>query len=648
MKLIKTLVIIFCYTAFFGQENTILKIDNQTVDKTEFEQIYWKNKKEKIATKEDLDEYIKLFINFKLKVIAAEELGLDTTKKFIDELSGYRIQLEKPYLIDTSINEALINEAYYRTINEVNASHIMTKLGPNPSSEDTLKAYNKILDIRNQIVSSNIGFEEAAEELSEDPYARSSKGNLGYFNAFKMLYSFECAAYNTPIGKVSDIVRTKYGYHIVKPNSIRKAKGRVKTSHIMITTSLKTENNLSEEKINSIYKDLVGETKTFEELAKQFSEDRKSAKNGGEIGWINSGGNYYPAFEEAVFSLKTDGEYSKPFKTPNGWHIVKRISHEPIGDLKSMSYSLKNKIQKDARAQKTKSSFINKLKIEYQLKKIFNIEELISILKNKNFNYENIESNKNLKNINNAVLTFSNVSYTNYDFIKYLEKSKLIVKNKKIEENSINKKFEKFINQNLIAFEKTQLETKHPDFKALMKEYRDGILLFEISDQNIWTKAIKDTSGLKEFYSSNTNTWKWPNRVSGTVFSSESKKTINKVKSLKLKKSLSNDSIMTILNTDNLFNLKYENKIVDDFTKYDITFDNLEKGYNGPYNYQEKWILIYVEDKLPQRNKELKEAEGIIVSAYQNYLENQWISSLKEDHSISINFETLYSIKKKP
>ena len=647
MKLIKTLGIILCYTTFFGQESTILKIDNQTVDKTEFEQIYWKNKKEKIATKQDLDEYIKLFINFKLKVIAAEELGLDTTKKFIDELSGYRIQLEKPYLIDTSINEDLINEAYYRTINEVNASHIMTKLGPNPSSEDTLKAYNKILEIRNKIVSSNIGFEEAAEELSEDPYARSSKGNLGYFNAFKMLYSFECAAYNTPVGKVSDIVRTKYGYHIVKPNSIRKAKGRVKTSHIMITTNLKNENNLSKEKINSIYKDLVEKTKTFEELAVEFSEDRKSAKNGGEIGWINSGGNFYPEFEEAVFSLNINGEFSKPFKTPNGWHIVKRISYEPIGDLKSMSYSLKNKIQKDARAQKTKSSFLNKLKTEYQLKKMLNTKELISILKNKKFNYENIESNKNLKNINNAVLTFSNISYTNYDFIKYLEKSKLIVKDK-IEENSIKQKFEKFINQNLIAFEKTQLETKHPDFKALMKEYRDGILLFEISDQNIWTKAIKDTAGLKEFYSSNTNTWKWPNRVSGTVFTSESKKTINKVKSLKLKKSLSNDSIMSILNTENLFNLKYENKIIDDYNKYGTSFEDLEKGLNGPFNHQEKWILIYVKDKLPKRNKKLKEAEGIIVSAYQNYLEEQWISSLKKNHSISINFETLYSIKKKP
>ena len=647
MKLIKTLGFIFCFTTFFGQNNTILEIDNQTVNKIEFEQIYWKNKKEKIATKEDLDEYIQLFINFKLKVIAAEDLGLDTTKKFIDELSGYRVQLEKPYLIDTSINEDLINEAYYRTINEVNASHIMTKLGPNPRSEDTLKAFNKIKDIRNKIISGKVGFEEAAEELSEDPYARSSKGNLGYFNAFKMLYSFECAAYNTPIGKISDIVRTKYGYHIVKPNSIRKAKGRVKTSHIMITTSLKTENNLSKEKINAIYKDLVEKTKTFEELAVEFSEDRKSAKNGGEIGWINSGGNFYPEFEEAVFSLNIDGEFSKPFKTPNGWHIVKRLNYEPVGDLKSMSYNLKNKIQKDARAQKTKSSFINKLKIEYQLKNMLNMKELITIIKNKNFNYENMEANKKIKTIKNTLLTFSNISCTNYDYIEYLLKSKSIEKNK-IDQNLIKQQFEKFINQKIIDFEKTQLEAKHPDFKALMKEYRDGILLFEISDQKIWTKAIKDTAGLKEFYALNKATWIWPNRVNGTLFTSESKKTLKKVSSLKTKKSLSNDSIMSILNKDNLFNLKYENKIIDDFSKYNLTFDQLNKGYNGPFNYEEKLVLFYVEEKLPQRNKELKEAEGIIVSAYQNYLEDQWLTRLKKNHTITINHNTLYSIKQKP
>jgi peptidyl-prolyl cis-trans isomerase SurA len=278
---------------------------------------------------------------------------------------------------------------------------------------------------------------------------------------------------------------------------------------------------------------------------------------------------------------------------------------------------------------------------------LFNVKVLVSILKNKKFDYENLDFNKNLKNINNVVLTFSNVSFTNFDFIKYLVKSKLISKDK-IEENLIKQQFVKFTNQNLIEFEKTQLETKHPDFKALMKEYRDGILLFEISDQNIWTKAIKDTAGLKEFYKLNKDTWKWPNRINGTLFTSESKKTVNKVKSLKLKKSLSNDSIMSILNKDNLFNLKYENKIIDDFNKYNLTFEDLEKGFNGPFKFQEKWVLIYVEDKLPQRNKELKEAEGIIVSAYQNYLESQWLSSLKEKHEISINYETLYSIKQKP
>jgi peptidyl-prolyl cis-trans isomerase SurA len=278
---------------------------------------------------------------------------------------------------------------------------------------------------------------------------------------------------------------------------------------------------------------------------------------------------------------------------------------------------------------------------------MFNIKELVDILKNKNFDYENIEINKKLKNMNNLVLTFSNISYSNYDFIKYLNKSKLIAKDK-IDENLIKQQFVKFINQNLIAFEKTQLETKHPEFKALMKEYRDGILLFEISDQNIWTKAIKDTAGLKEFYNSNLDNWKWPNRVNGTVFSSESKNIINKVKSMKLKKSLSNDSIMSILNKDNLFNLKFDNKIIDDFKKYGQTFDDLKIGFNGPYNYEEKWVLIYIENKLPRRNKELKEAEGIIVSAYQNYLEDQWLSNLKEKHKISINFETLYSIKQKP
>ena len=651
MKLFKTLLLILFVSTAFSQNNEILKIDDQIVNKSEFEQIYWKNKKEKIATKEDLDEYIQLFINFKLKVIAAEELGLDTTKKFTDELSGYRKQLEKPYLTDTSITESLINEAYYRTINEINASHIMVKLGPNPNPSDTLKAYNKISSFLKSINSGEVSFEKIAEESSEDPYAKSNAGNLGYFNAFKMIYSFENAAYKTPIGDVSKPIRTRYGYHLVRPNSTRKAMGKVKTSHIMITTNQKLPNNnkITSEKINTIYNDLNNGTLSFEELANKFSEDRKSAKNGGEIGWISSGGNVYPEFEKTVFSLTKNGDFSKPFKTPNGWHIVKRLDYEPIGDLKSLSYELKNKIEKDMRGQKTKSSFIKKLKVDYAdlIEELIILNELEKILKNKDFDFKNMTLNKEIKGINNVILSIKNRSYPIYDFLEYLLNLKKLDKNL-ITNNTLIKLYEKFVNQKLIAFEKTQLEKKYPEFKALMKEYRDGILLFEISDQMIWTKAIKDTSGLKEFYISNTDTWKWPNRIKATVYTSESKKTISKAVSLKKKKGINNDSLIKIINKENILSLSYESKIVEDFSKYNTSFEELKKGFNKLINANDKWTTIYVEEKLPVANKKLQECEGLVVSAYQNYLEKVWIENLKKNHTMEVNYDTLYSIKNKP
>ena len=313
-------------------------------------------KKREIVTKEDLDEYIQLFINFKLKVLAAENAGLDTMKKFINELNGYKVQLEKPYLIDTSINENLIKQAYYRrTINEINASHIMVKLPPNPLPKDTLKSMDEDrFNKKNRYQRRK--FEEIAEEISEDPSARFNKGNLGYFNAFKMIYTFEDAAYTTPIGKISNPIRTRYGYHIVKPNSLRKARGRVKTAHIMLAVdpNQKGENINAKEKINSIYNELKNNG-SFEELAKEYSDDRNSARKGGELGWISSEETFTKNSENVAFSLKSDNELSAPFKTPNGWHIVKRLAYEQVGDYDKLKYELKNKIQKDARAEKTRT-----------------------------------------------------------------------------------------------------------------------------------------------------------------------------------------------------------------------------------------------------------------------------------------------------
>ena len=647
MKLTWLFSIVFICANLYSQELDILTINGKKVYKSEFEQIYWKNKKEKLATKEDLDEYIDLFINFKLKVLAAEKLGLDTMNKFINELNGYKIQLEKPYLIDTAINEALIKEAYFRTINEIEASHIMIKVSPTSSPEDTLKAWKTIDSISNVLAKTESSFGELAEELSHCPSGKMDKGNLGYFNAFKMVYPFENAAYTTTIGKVSPIVRTRFGYHIVKPHNLRKAKGRVKAAHIMIVCDSKKQNDCdnAKEKIDAIYSSIINGG-SFEEIAKESSNDRKSAQKGGELGWITSGGNVYPSFENAVFSLTSNNEISNPFQTPNGWHIVKRLDFEDVKSYEDLRYELKNKIQKDARAQKTRSSFINSLKITYALKETFDPKIVQNILANKNFDSIEILKNTGPKSIDNVIIDFTENQFTYKDFIVYLSNSSKQLGKYKGNIKLVSEKYNQFLNLNLIEYEKTQLPFKYPEFKALLREYRDGILLFDISDQMIWSKAIKDTSGLKSFYEINQDTWKYPNRVKTEIYTTIDKKTAKKIYNL-LSKKIKYDSIQKIVNVDDL-NVELNKKTVDNFNDFNKSYSELNEGITKPIKVNEKYIILNIYEKLDSRNKLLNEAEGIIVSAYQNHLEKEWIKKLRSENEITINYDALYSIKEKP
>ena len=647
MKLTWLFSIVFIYANFYSQEIDILTINGNKVYKSEFEQIYWKNKKEKLATKEDLDEYIDLFINFKLKVLAAEKLGLDTMNKFINELNGYKIQLEKPYLIDTAINEALIKEAYFRTINEIEASHIMIKVSPTSSPLDTLKAWRTIDSISKALANTKSSFGELAEELSHCPSGKMDKGNLGYFNAFKMVYPFENAAYNTAIGKVSPIVRTRFGYHLVKPHNLRKAKGRVKAAHIMIVCDSKKQSdcNNAKEKIHAIYSSIMN-GESFEEIAKESSNDRKSAQKGGELGWISSGGNVYPSFENAVFNLIANNEISKPFQTPNGWHIVKRLDFEDVKSYEDLRYELKNKIQKDARAQKTRSSFINSLKITYALKETFDPKTVQNILANKYFDSIEIRKNTRPKSIDNVIVDFTENQFTYKDFIVFLSNTSKQLGKYKTDVKLISEKYNQFLNLNLIEYEKTQLPLKYPDFKALLKEYRDGILLFDISDQMIWSKAIKDTSGLKLFYEKNQDTWKYPNRAKTEIYTTQDKKTAKKIYKL-LSKKIRYDSIQKIVNQDDM-NVELNKKTLDEFNDFNMSYNELSEGITKPIKVNEKFIILNVYEKLDSRNKLLNEAEGIIVSAYQNHLEKEWIKKLRSENEITVNYDALYSIKEKP
>ena len=451
-----------------GVDPVIMEINNKKVLKSDFEQIFWKNKKEDVTNKEELDEYLELFVKFKLKVEAALEQGLDTTKKFKDEFRGYEIQLQKPYLADTTVNEELIKEAYDRTVNELRASHLLLLVAEDAAPVDTAAAYKRIISIRNDILKGKLTFEEAAVKYSEDKSVVSNKGDLGFFSAFRMVYPFEDAAYKTNIGDVSMPFRTQFGYHLVAPKETRKSRGKVKVAHIMVrikkdASEADIEN--AKKKIDEIYtKAKAGED--FATLVRDFSDDRNSVRKNGELDWVEAG-RYFQEFEDAAFQLKADNEISAPVQTPAGWHILKRIEFKPVDNLSVLRNELKNKVQKDAlRTQRTKSSFINKLKAEYafmETKK--NYDFLLKNLDN------TITSNEwqasKVVNLKSELFSFAGNSFSQYDFAKFLEETQGYTPNY-TQDEFVKKQYDRYVNAKLIEFEKTQLAKKYPQYKSLL------------------------------------------------------------------------------------------------------------------------------------------------------------------------------------
>ena len=648
----RNLLIIVCAIGLalptYGQEKgaVLMTVNNVPVYKAEFEQIYWKNKKEKIATKEDLDEYMELFTKFKLKVTEAEDLGMDTAASFIKELDGYKVQLEKPYLVDKEVNEKLITEAYDRINTEIRASHILIKMDGSATPEDTLKAYNRIKNIREKILRGDLTFAEAAKRMSEDESAKQNHGDLGYFTAFRMVYSFESAAFNTPVGEISQPFRSRFGYHIVKTVDSRAGRGSVKVSHLMLSIK-KDMSELDKEnlrkKIYELYEKL-GEGESFVKLAKEFSEDRQSKLKMGQEAWLKPG-EAFLEFDSVAFSLKNNGDYSTPFLTKVGWHIIKKGDYKPVGDLESMRHELKNKIQRDVRAQISKGKFIVKLKEEYAFSEVTkNKTELYKVIDNSVFKGKwNPESANELKG---ELFSFADRTYSQQDFASYIASTQKPSKNRDIVK-FINNKYSKYVANMLIAYERTQLSKKYPEFRDLLKEYRDGILLFGITDEKVWSKGVEDTTGLKEYYELHKNEYMWPDRVDAKIFTSPNKKTIKAAYKLVKKGKIGHDSIVNYLNRESQLNIKFENGRFVENKKEVIKDFSWAIGLNKPQLIDElggKYSFVIIDEKLPSQVKELKEAKGLITAAYQDYLEAAWLDSLRKKYPIQINKDILYSI----
>lgn len=494
MKKYIGVVLVFFSIAIVAQkkDKVLMTIDGEEIMISEFKRVYEKNL-DAIDNEEakDLNKNLDLFINYKLKVNEAYAIQLDTLPSYIKEMNMYRNQLATPYIQDSTYVNRLVKEAYFRTKNEIKAKHILIRTPKTPTSKDTLDAFKKITEIRNRIINGE-DFEEVAESVSEDPSARTdlksgrkgNRGNLGYFSAFKMVYPFENAAYTTKVGEVSMPFKTRFGYHIVKVDSLRPSRGEVEVAHILI----QDKSEKGKELIDSIYNRLENDEQ-FKMLARKYSDDRGSKSKGGKLRKFGSGVMVQP-FDKIAFSLTKEGAYSKPFKTRFGWHIIQLIKKHPVQSFQELKGELTNRIRSTDRLQLSEKAVVNKLKKTYSVKEFNDAKSILDLKNIRELSTDTL--NATLFKINEKEIKQS-------DFISFIKRKR---------NTSIFDLYKEFKNEEILNYYKDNLEKTEPEFAHLLKEYEDGLLLFELMQRKIWDKASKDTLGLQNFYKLRLNNYK--------------------------------------------------------------------------------------------------------------------------------------------
>jgi peptidyl-prolyl cis-trans isomerase SurA len=688
----------------------IMNVDGKPVLRSEFEAIYKKNNKEAPVTKEALDEYLDLFINYKLKVREAEALGMDTISKFKTELDGYRKQLARPYLIDRELNDALMKEAYARMQEEVRAAHILVQLDPEASPEDTLVAWKRINTLRDRVIKGE-DFASVAKGPggSDDPSAAKNGGDLGWFSALQMVYPFESAAYKTQVGSVSLPVRTRFGYHIIKVSDRRTARGQVKVAHIMMrSTDQDTPEKVAsvEARVKEVHDQITSGKLTFADAALKYSEDESSNTKGGELPMFGTG-KMIEEFEDAAFGLQNVNDVSAPIKSRYGWHIIRLLEKQPLATFEASKGELKNKISRDSRAEITQKAFIERLRKEYGyvaypknvnavvalldtnvFKKGTSVSdtllrkdlvegpfmdkgvkyrrELLGAIKDgkllnaKSRQYDEMTQTmedsvvarvimegwsydrKKAEKMTKPVFTFKGGTFTQKDLLDQIEAKQRRERSIPLS-TYVNERFEAMVDERIMAYEDEHLEEKYTDFRLLMKEYRDGILLFELTDQKVWGKAVRDTAGLEAYHAAHRTDFMWDTRYEGDLYICKDATVAKQVRSL-VGKGKRGADLTAIVNKVDPLALTIETGL---FTAEQKPYlKGVTKPGIGPdIKLDDRVVVADIKGVRAPEPKSLDEARGLITAAYQDDLEKNWIKELRAKYTVSVDQDVLHSIK---
>ena len=641
------LSISFSSIAQNASKEVLFTINEKPYYTEEFSRIYKKNLDlVKDESQKDLDQYLELFIGYKLKVNRAYKLGLQNSAQYQTELKSYRTQLAANYFNDTKITQELIEEGYSRLQKEVKASHILITVDENASPEDTLIGYKKAQEMREKALNGE-DFGILAAQFSQDPSAKENKGDLGYFSAFRMVYAFESAAFATPKGQISKITRTRFGYHIIKVMDIRENRGEVTVAHIMILNAKPEETDQGKAKntIQDIYKKLQ-QGENFETLARQFSEDKSSATKGGVLNKFGSGQLSSEEFENEAFLLTMQNPVSQPFQSQYGWHIVKLIEKHSLQSMEEMKSELESKIGKDDRSKLIAASLTEKLKKKYTYKRDNKQYVLLSKLVTADFYEGKWTTPETAKKSNATLLTIDNEKQIQGTaFLAFIEKQQKAGNSVKPLSKLVDGLYEKFLDEELSTYYNDNLEKEFPDFANVMEEYRDGLLLFDLMEKEIWERSKTDTIGLKNFYNTQKFNHMWKNRLDVVVASSTKMDVIKKAQAL-LKKNTEPQAIKDKLNTDKVIEVMINNGVYEEGSDALPKNIKLAVGVSDVVKDGEYYFVTKVQKILPEGVKTFEECKGKVINDYQQYLEQRWVDDLKQEFNVKVNQTVFQKVKK--
>lgn len=641
------LFVLPCATAF-GQSATkdkpveLFNVGHTPTYTDEFVYLFKKNHSNKSQdfTEAKVDEYLNLFINFKLKIKEAHQRGLDTTAKFDKELKTYRDELKKPYRAEKNVLDKLTKEAYDHLTQEVKAAHILIQLKADASPEDTLKAYTRIADIKKRIEGGE-DFEKLARELSEDPSAKYNGGNLGYFTAMQMVYPFEEAAYQTKAGEISPIVRTRFGYHIIKVEDKRNSRGEVEVSHILLLNQREKDNKTdsklatshandtrTKDKIFEIY-DQLKSGRSWDELCKEYSEDSNTKNAGGKLRPFGVGAlPSVPEFEATAFALQNPGDISDPFQSSIGWHIVRLEKKIPMPPYPDVEASLKKRVARDERMKISEENISSLRRKTFGLKENEESKKKIvaladtSLVKGK----WKISGEAELKKLTLFSLTTGEVKAD--DLFHWIERHQ--TRSSLTPAGYMNQLYASLLEEKINEAEEQKIVKENPDFQYLLTEYREGILLFEIMEKEIWNKASEDTVGQRKFYTSHLDRYKAGDRVEARIFSTADHSFFEEIKKkIANGDSLTRADLKKFKSVQNFRNYeKGESKVVDKVNwvpgLHEVTLDAT-------------YYWVEVKRLVAPGTKSLDEARAHVISEYQDSLEKEWVASLKKKYPVSVN-----------